>query len=113
MNTPELTLVLTLLAPSLLIRGACVTPRALLLRRMAFRRIGIADITAATVGGALGVGAAVFGAGYWALVVQLVSTDVVLLLMFIDLGAGRWPISISRVCATLPRSPMRRSLPGS
>jgi PST family polysaccharide transporter len=91
MNTPELALVLTMLAPSLLLRAACVTPRALLLRSMAFRRVGIADITAATVGGTLGVTAAVLGAGYWALVVQLVCTDAVLLGMYVLLGAGRWP----------------------
>ena len=91
MNTPELAGVLTVLAPSLLLRAGCVTPRALLLRRMAFRRVGTADITAATVGGALGVAAAILGAGYWALVVQLISTDAVLLLVYLALGAGRWP----------------------
>jgi len=91
MNTPELALVLAVLSPSLLLRAAAVTPRALLLRGMAFRKIGIADITAATVGGALGVTAAVFGAGYWALVVQILSTDATLLLLFLLLGAGRWP----------------------
>ena len=36
MNTPELALVLALLAPTLLIRAASVTPRALLLRQMEF-----------------------------------------------------------------------------
>ena len=91
MNTPELAAVLTVLAPSLLLRAGCVTPRALLLRRMAFRRVGIADITAATVGGSLGVTAALLGAGYWALVVQLISTDAVLLVMYVALGAGTWP----------------------
>ena len=91
MNTPELDLVLVLLAPSLVIRAACVTPRALLIRTMEFRKIGIADITSAMVGGALGVTAALFGAGYWALVVQIVSTDAVLLLTLLLLRAGSWP----------------------
>ena len=91
MNSPELTLVLVLLAPSLLIRAACVTPRGLLLRRMAFREVGISEIVAATIGGAAGVAAAVLGAGYWALVVQIVSTDAVMLVMFLVFGAGTWP----------------------
>jgi PST family polysaccharide transporter len=82
MHTSELTVVLAVLAPTLLLRSACVTPRALLLRRMEFRGIGIADIASAFAGGALGVLAAAMGAGYWALVVQIVATDVVLLLAF-------------------------------
>jgi O-antigen/teichoic acid export membrane protein len=91
MNSPELTLVLTLLAPTLLIRAACVTPRALLLRHMEFRKIAIADVTAAVAGGALGVLAAELGAGYWALVVQIVSTDATLLLALLVLRVIPWP----------------------
>jgi O-antigen/teichoic acid export membrane protein len=91
MSTPELTLVLTLLAPTLLLRAASVTPRAMLMRKMRFRTIGIADVTAAMAGGALGVGAAVLGASYWALVVQILTTDVVLLLMLLLARAGVRP----------------------
>jgi O-antigen/teichoic acid export membrane protein len=91
MNTPELSLVLTLLAPTLLLRAGCLTPRALLLRQVAFRRFGVAEITGATVGGALGVTAAMLGAGYWAVVVQLVTTDAVLLVMYLALGTRTWP----------------------
>jgi PST family polysaccharide transporter len=91
MKTPELSLVLMLLAPSLLLRAGCLTPRALLLREVAFRRFGIAEITGATVGGALGVAAATLGAGYWALVVQLVTTDAVMLVMYLALGTVTWP----------------------
>jgi PST family polysaccharide transporter len=91
MGTPELTLVLTLLAPTLLLRAACVTPRAMLLRSMEFRTIGIVDITAATAGGALGVTAALLGASYWALVVQIVTTDAVMLLMLVLVGVGIRP----------------------
>jgi O-antigen/teichoic acid export membrane protein len=98
MSTPELTLVLTLLAPTLLLRAASVTPRAMLMRKMRFRTIGIADVTAAMAGGALGVGAAVLGASYWALVVQILTTDVVLLLMLLLARAGVRPnMRLSRV----------------
>jgi O-antigen/teichoic acid export membrane protein len=91
MATPELTLVLVALAPTLFVRALAVTPRAMLLRTMEFRKIGIADISGALVGGVLGVGVAAFGASYWALVVQIIATDLVLALMFLMVGAGRWP----------------------
>jgi O-antigen/teichoic acid export membrane protein len=91
MNTPELTLVLTLLAPSLLIRAASVTPRAVLVRQMRFRTIAIADVTGALGGGALGLAVALLGGSYWAIVVQIVTTDVLGLLVLIVAGAGIRP----------------------
>jgi O-antigen/teichoic acid export membrane protein len=91
MNTPELMLVLTLLAPSLLIRAASVTPRAVLIRQMRFRTIAIADVTAAVGGGALGVAVALLGGSYWALVAQILTTDALVLLVLILAGAGIRP----------------------
>jgi PST family polysaccharide transporter len=91
MGTPELTLVLALLAPILLLRAASVTPRSMLQRNMEFRTIGVVDVTAAFAGGALGVTAAMLGASYWALVVQIVTTDAVMLLMLVLAGAGIVP----------------------
>ena len=91
MGTPELTLVLIFLAPTLLIRAACVTPRAMLLRNMNFRTIAAMDVTAAFAGGALGVTAALLGASYWALVVQILTTDVVMLLVLLLAGVGIRP----------------------
>nr|WP_277606627.1 lipopolysaccharide biosynthesis protein [Rhodococcus aetherivorans] len=91
MDSPELTLVLVVLAPVLLIRSAAITPRALLLRNMEFRKIGIADISAAMVGGILGAAVALSGGSYWALVAQMVATDAVLVVMLTAVGAGRWP----------------------
>jgi O-antigen/teichoic acid export membrane protein len=91
MSTDALTLVLVVMAPTQLIRAATITPRAMLMRSMQFRKIGIADITSAGAGGALGVLVALLGGSYWAIVVQIVSTDVVLMLMFFAVGAGTWP----------------------
>jgi O-antigen/teichoic acid export membrane protein len=91
MNTPELMLVLTLLAPSLLIRAASVTPRAVLIRQMKFQTIAIADVTAAVGGGALGVAVALLGGSYWALVAQILTTDALVLLVLILAGAGIRP----------------------
>jgi PST family polysaccharide transporter len=91
MSTPALSLVLAVMAPTLLIRAASITPRAMLLRSMQFRKIGIADITSAVAGGAFGVLVALLGGSYWAIVVQVVGTDVVLVLMLLAVGAGNWP----------------------
>jgi O-antigen/teichoic acid export membrane protein len=91
MSTPQLTLVLAVLAPDLVIRAIVITPRALLLREMAFRKIGIADIGSALVGGVLGVVVAELGGSYWAIVVQTLSTDAVLAVLLLLLGAGRRP----------------------
>jgi O-antigen/teichoic acid export membrane protein len=91
MRTPELTLVLVALSPRLILGAATVTPRAMLMRNMDFRKLGIADIVSAISGGALGVAVAVAGGSYWAVVVQIVSTDVVLLLVLLALGAGWRP----------------------
>jgi PST family polysaccharide transporter len=90
MSTPQLTLVLAVLAPDLLIRAVAITPRALLLREMAFRKIGIADVGSALFGGVLGVFVAEVGGSYWALVVQTLTTDAMLAVLLL-LGAGRWP----------------------
>jgi O-antigen/teichoic acid export membrane protein len=86
MHTPELVLVLIAFAPSLLFRAASVTPRAMLIRAMDFRKIAVADISSALVGGVLGLIAALTGAGYWALVVQILTTDIVLVVVFVVLG---------------------------
>lgn len=89
MHTPELAVVLIVLSPCLLIRSVGITARAMLMRDMDFRVIGYADIGAAVTGGALGVVAALAGAGYWAVVVQTLVTDVVYQLVLLAFKA-RW-----------------------
>jgi O-antigen/teichoic acid export membrane protein len=91
MRTPPLMLVLVGLAPTLLIRAALTTPRAMLLRHMEFRKIAIIDIVAAMSGGILGLITAVAYDGYWAIVVQIVATDFVQLLVLLILGASWRP----------------------
>jgi O-antigen/teichoic acid export membrane protein len=91
MRTPPLMLVLVALAPCLLLRAAAATPRAMLYRGMEFRAMGITDIVAAMSGGVLGVVTAVIWSSYWAVVVQIVSTDVVQLLVLLGFGAGWRP----------------------
>lgn len=91
MNSPELVMVLIALAPSLLLRAAAITPRAMLIRGMQFRTIGIADIVGAVSGGALGLATALGGGTYWSVVVQIVSTDIVVLMVLLVVRAGWLP----------------------
>ncbi|MGW4241727.1 oligosaccharide flippase family protein [Nocardia sp. NPDC004722] len=90
MHTPALKWVLIAIAPSLVVRAAAITPRAMLWREMEFRKNGIADISSALLGGAVGLAVVLAGGSYWALVAQLVTTDVVLAVMLIA-AAGSWP----------------------
>lgn len=77
MRTPELVLVLVVLSASFLIKSVGVTARAMLMREMDFRTIGIADSASVVAGGVLGVVVAIAGGGYWSVVVQTLATDVV------------------------------------
>jgi PST family polysaccharide transporter len=87
MSTPALTMVLSALALSLLIRSVAVTPRAMLTRTMQFRTIGIADVSSAVIGGSIGMVMALLGAQYWALVGQIVTTDLALVAVLLAFGA--------------------------
>lgn len=91
MGTSQLTIVLAVLASSLLIRSVVITPRAMLMRNMDFRTIGIADSVAAIGGGLLGLAVALIWTNYWAVVAQLVGTDVIAVVMFLAFGAGYRP----------------------
>jgi PST family polysaccharide transporter len=91
MRTPELMLVLVALSSSLFLRAMGITSRAMLIRGMEFRRIGIADMVSAMCGGVLGVLVAVAGGTYWAVVVQILTTDVVYLVVLLAFGAGWRP----------------------
>src|SRR5262249_20943526 len=68
---------------SFILKGMTIVPAALLTREMQFRRLGTIEITATFTSGILGVGAAAMGAGYWALVIQAVSLEVIYLLMIL------------------------------
>jgi O-antigen/teichoic acid export membrane protein len=82
-KTEELTAVLLVLSVSLILKGITIVPSALLTRKMQFRSLGIIEITGTYVSGALGVGAAAMGAGYWALVIQAVSLEVICLFLIL------------------------------
>jgi PST family polysaccharide transporter len=91
MRTPQLTLVLLVFSWSFLVRTVGVTPRAMLIRSMDFRKIALADTVATMFGGVLGVIVALAGGSYWAVIAQVLGFDVVYLLVILAVGAGLRP----------------------
>ncbi|NED99611.1 lipopolysaccharide biosynthesis protein [Phytoactinopolyspora halotolerans] len=67
---PDLQAVVVGLSPLLIMKGLSVVPEALMRRQMEFRLLAIRANAAVLLGGAVGVGSAFAGAGYWALVAQ-------------------------------------------
>jgi O-antigen/teichoic acid export membrane protein len=88
-RTPELTGVLRVISISLVLKGLAVVPTAMLAREMRFRALGIAEISTTAISGAVAIAAAVNGAGYWALVIQILVLDTIYLVMV--MGAARLP----------------------
>jgi O-antigen/teichoic acid export membrane protein len=80
-KTPELVSVLGVLGAALLLKAAAITPRAMLSRGMRFSEVARADVYSAVAGGVIGIVAATVGLSYWALVVQSVATDLILLVL--------------------------------
>lgn len=91
MNTPVLGPMLAVLSVELVIRSAAITPRAMLIRSMQFRTIAIVDTLGVISGGALGLVAALIWQNAWAVVIQLIGTDMVGLLAMILLGVAYKP----------------------
>lgn len=78
LKTPELVLVLPVLAAGLLFKGVQLVPRLLLVRQFNFKPLAYIEISTAAIGGIAGVVSAILGADYWAIVVQLLVTDLLL-----------------------------------
>ncbi|MUL63460.1 hypothetical protein BOO86_03200 [Mycobacterium sp. CBMA 234] len=91
MNTPALGPMLAVLSVDLVLRSATITPRAMLIRSMQFRTIAICDTLGVLSGGALGLVAALIWQSAWAVVIQLIATDIVSLLVMILLGVSYRP----------------------
>lgn len=84
----ELTAITLAMASSFLINGMATQYRADLYRRMLFKRLALADILGPLTGLLAAIGAAWYGMGFWALVIQqLVALAVALAVMVIT---ARW-----------------------
>jgi PST family polysaccharide transporter len=77
-RTPELAQVLVVLGCGLLLKALAVVPRMMLVRAFNFRAQAGIDVLATVIGGAAGVSGALGGMDYWALVLQIIVTDVLI-----------------------------------
>ncbi len=75
LNSPGLAPMLLWLGPGLLLKGAAIVPRAMLLRRLELSRVAVVEIVAAALGTAVGLAAAFAGAGTAAMVASVLVTD--------------------------------------
>jgi PST family polysaccharide transporter len=80
-RTEELVAVLHVLSISFVLRAMTIVPSALLTRDMRFRSLGIVEVVSTFICGAIGLAAAMMGAGYWSLVFLTVARDASYLLL--------------------------------
>lgn len=90
-SVPELVLVLQILAVALPAKALGIVPRAVLSRRLSFGGMAVSDIAGAALGAVGGVAAAVLGAGYFAIVYQVIVTDVVAAVVLLLAARGPRP----------------------
>jgi O-antigen/teichoic acid export membrane protein len=88
-QTEELAGVMRVLSISLVLKAAAVVPAAMLAREMRFKALGTAEIVSTVVSGGIAIVAAVNGANYWALIIQMLVLDVIYLAM--TFGASGLP----------------------
>ncbi|WP_033291137.1 lipopolysaccharide biosynthesis protein [Amycolatopsis jejuensis] len=82
LDVPDLGPVLIALAASPVLKGVSNVAAAKLQRNLRFRAMAVTEIVGTLLGGILGVVAAELGMRYWALVVQQVGTDLIVLVFW-------------------------------
>ncbi|GAA3554078.1 lipopolysaccharide biosynthesis protein [Amycolatopsis ultiminotia] len=82
LDVPDLGPVLVALAASPVLKGVSNVVGAKLQRGLRFRAMAVTEISGTLAGGVLGVVAAELGMRYWALVVQQVGTDLIVLVLW-------------------------------
>jgi PST family polysaccharide transporter len=95
LDVPDLQPVLVILAIGPVAKGLAVVPLARLQRTLRFKALAVLEMVAIVAGAVLGIGAAWLGAGYWALVVQQLATDLLVLLLM-TLAAGLPHVVVDR-----------------
>ena len=94
-NTPELTNVLRVLGVGLVVKGLAIVPLMMSRRAFQFRELAILQTVCVVVGGIAGLVAVASGAGYWALVVQTVVGDALLLVGLVGMrGLPRFGLKV-------------------
>lgn len=90
-RAPELTELLRVLGAALMIKALAITPRAVNLRLLRFKVIGIADIAGGVVGACAGITAALLDAGIWSMAIQVITTDAVIGVLLLARTHGTRP----------------------
>lgn len=104
-NAPELVSVLRALGVGLILKAVAINPRAMLMRGLRFRIIAVSEVLGGVIGAAVGIAAAMQGAGYWALVWQVIATDAVFAVILLGTRAGGRPnLHLRKVTELLPFS---------
>ena len=99
LNIPDLTFVLRVLGAALLLKAATVMPRAMLARRLRFSALATLDVVATGAGAVTGVLVLAAGAGTWAYIAYIVTTDVaaaVLLTTRAQAPRPNWDLAAAR-----------------
>ena len=97
-RTPELTAVLRVLAIGLVLKGLAIVPLMMTRRAFGFRQIALLQTSAVVIGGIVSLVAVATGAGYWALVVQTLVTDGLILVgLFVLQGLPRFGLYAGRL----------------
>ena len=92
-RTPELTAVLRVLGIGLVLKGLAIVPLMMTRRAFEFRELALLQTSAVMIAGIVSLVSVTAGAGYWALVVQtLVGDGLVLLGLFVLQGLPRFGI---------------------
>jgi O-antigen/teichoic acid export membrane protein len=98
-HAPDLGAVLRVMSPIILIQALTVVQQALFQRLLSFKALAIRANTAAVLGGAVGIIAALAGAGVWALVAQQLVTQVIALVLLWAVSTWRPGLRFSRRAA--------------
>lgn len=85
---PRVEPVVMVMAISFMLSALSIVQSSILTREMAFEKLAKIELSAAVLSYAIGIGAALYGAGVWSLVYQVVANSA-LATLFIW-GAGRW-----------------------
>lgn len=103
---PELRMLTLVLAPSFFVTSLCVVQRSLLTRAMRFKVTAVADVAALAVSGIVCVVAAASGAGMYAIVAQILSSTLVVLVLLWAFARWRpsWTFDLDALRDLLPFS---------
>ncbi len=102
-HTPDLQGLLLVLAVTMPLKAAAISPRAMQQRRLNLKTIALSDASGAVLGSAVGIAASLLGAQYWALAWQVIVADIVTATLLLLRTRGTRPnLNLTDVRELLP-----------